>query len=104
MARSHVTVVMGRLIPQGRAEGNISFQLQNEAGIRYDAKRWEWRAISAVVAQQLYTLWVGGSNPSSPTNPLSQDFAPGIIKVEAHPFALDTSVLFGQPWDVRKRT
>src|SRR5262249_54109728 len=25
------------------------------------------RAISAVVAQQLYTLWVGGSNPSSPT-------------------------------------
>jgi hypothetical protein len=27
----------------------------------------EGRAISAVVAQQLYTLWVGGSNPSSPT-------------------------------------
>jgi hypothetical protein len=26
-----------------------------------------FRAISAVVAQQLYTLWVGGSNPSSPT-------------------------------------
>ena len=26
------------------------------------------RAIGAVVAQQLYTLWVGGSNPSSPTN------------------------------------
>ena len=25
------------------------------------------RAIGAVVAQQLYTLWVGGSNPSSPT-------------------------------------
>jgi hypothetical protein len=25
-------------------------------------------AIGAVVAQQLYTLWVGGSNPSSPTN------------------------------------
>src|SRR5262245_36276707 len=29
-------------------------------------------AISAVVAQQLYTLWVGGSNPSSPTIPLFQ--------------------------------
>src|SRR5258706_12701614 len=28
-------------------------------------------AISAVVAQQLYTLWVGGSNPSSPTIPNS---------------------------------
>jgi hypothetical protein len=28
------------------------------------------RAIGAVVAQQLYTLWVGGSNPSSPTIPL----------------------------------
>ena len=27
------------------------------------------RAIGAVVAQQLYTLWVGGSNPSSPTTP-----------------------------------
>jgi hypothetical protein len=25
------------------------------------------QAIGAVVAQQLYTLWVGGSNPSSPT-------------------------------------
>src|SRR3954469_23528190 len=25
------------------------------------------RAIGAVVAQQLYTLWVGGSNPSSPS-------------------------------------
>ena len=25
------------------------------------------RALGAVVAQQLYTLWVGGSNPSAPT-------------------------------------
>src|SRR6185437_8119033 len=25
------------------------------------------RAVGAVVAQQLYTLWVGGSNPSPPT-------------------------------------
>lgn len=36
-----------------------------DAEIRARVKGW---AIGAVVAQQLYTLWVGGSNPSSPTS------------------------------------
>lgn len=31
------------------------------------------RAIGAVVAQLLYTQWVGGSNPSSPTISTSND-------------------------------
>jgi hypothetical protein len=37
------------------------------------------RAISAVVAQQLYTLLVGGSNPSSPTIRISFLSSPWIF-------------------------
>src|ERR1043166_6103309 len=44
---------------------NFSSPLPEMPDVSYFSRQ-EW-AISAVVAQQLYTLWVGGSNPSSPT-------------------------------------
>jgi hypothetical protein len=43
----------------------MTFPVDNARRIVTLAAAW---AIGAVVAQLLYTQWVGGSNPSSPTN------------------------------------